>query len=118
MNMAGRVATPDAVRLAKSLSFFFVLVLSQSWAAAQDLEFHPPAAAGDPTAPAIMRDLAERILPVYQETDTSRYLTNLSALQLVDGNYAAAYTTRQSLRERRRSGHAGRPVDRGVLYDI
>jgi putative CocE/NonD family hydrolase len=100
------------------LAIFLVLACSQSRAAEQELEFHPPAAAGDATTPAVMRDLAERILPVYQENDPERYLTNLSALQLVAGHYPAAYETRQSLRERRRSADSGRPVGRTVVYDI
>ena len=65
-----------------------------------------------------MRDLAERLLPVYQETDPDRYLANLSALQMVAGDYAAAYVSRQSLRDRRRSADAGRPVGRAVIYDM
>ncbi|MDP9082535.1 MAG: CocE/NonD family hydrolase [Pseudomonadota bacterium] len=83
-----------------------------------DFEFHAPAAPGDPKAPAIMRDLAERILPVYQEKDPDRYLTNLSALQMVAGDYAAAYASRQSLRDRWRNLQVGRPVGRAVIYDI
>ena len=98
------------------LVLFVVLALPSSWAAAQELDFRPPVAASDPTAPAIMRDLAERVLPVYQESDPERYLKNLSALQLVAGDYAAADATRQSLRERRRS--AGRPLGEATLYDL
>ena len=37
--------------------------------------------------PEHMRDLAERMLPVYQEDNPERYLTNLSALQLAAGTY-------------------------------
>ena len=37
-----------------------------------------------------MRDLAGRLVPVYQEPDPDRYLANLSALQMVGGNYTAA----------------------------
>ncbi len=65
-----------------------------------------------------MRDLAERLLPVYQEKDPDRYLANLSALQMAAGDYGSAYATRQSLRERRRSADQGRPVGRAVIYDI
>ena len=103
--------------IAKSLLLWWVLGL-QSWAFAQDLEFHPPATAGDPATPAVMRDLAARILPVYQESDTERYLNNISALQLVAGNYAAAWEARQSLRDRRRAADARRPVGKPVLYNI
>jgi putative CocE/NonD family hydrolase len=65
-----------------------------------------------------MRDLAERILPVYQENDQDRYLRNLSGLQLVAGNYTAAWQTRQQLRERRKSVDARRPIGPSVIYDI
>ena len=65
-----------------------------------------------------MRDLVSRILPVYQEHDTDRYLTNLSALQLVAGNYQGAWQARQSLRDRRRKADAGRPVSKAMIYDL
>jgi putative CocE/NonD family hydrolase len=105
-------------RLAKSLYFFLVLAMLPSWAAAQDFEFHPPASPSDPAAPAVMRDLAERMLPVYQEDNPERYLANLSALQLVAGNYTAAYASRQSLRDRRRSEDSGRPIARTAILDM
>jgi uncharacterized protein len=102
----------------KSLLLFFVLALGQSWAYAQDLEFHPPASVSDPKVPAVMKDLAERILPVYQENDPERYLRNLSALQTVDGNYSAAYQSRQQLADRRKNADPHRPLSGSVIYDI
>ena len=87
-------------------------------ATAPDLEFHAPATASDPSTPAIMRDLAERLLPVYQEADPDRYLANLSALQMVAGDYRAANVSRQSLRDRLRRKDAGRPVGRAVIHDM
>src|SRR5580698_1568936 len=106
------------MRALQSLCFLLLLVVFQPWAAAQDFDFHPPASAADPGVAAIMRDLAERMLPVYQEDNPERYLANLSALQLVAGNYTAAYESRQSLRDRRRSTDAGRPVGRSLILDI
>jgi uncharacterized protein len=100
------------------LFVFLLLAASRTWAAAPDLEFHAPASAGDAATPATMRDLAERILPVYQEADPDRYLANLSALQMVTGNFAAADVSRQSRRDRRRRLDAGRPIGRGAIYDI
>jgi len=85
---------------------------------AQDLEFHAPASASDADTPRIMRDLAERLLPVYQESDQDRYLANLSALQMVAGDYVAADSSRESLRERRKRADSGRPVGRGAIYDV
>ena len=106
------------MRAVQSLCLLLLLTVLQSWAAAQDFDFRPPASASDPAAAAVMRDLAERMLPVYQEDNPERYLANLSALQLVAGNYTAANESRQSLRDRRRSTDAGRPVGRSVILDM
>jgi hypothetical protein len=88
----------SAVSLLRALCLLMLLAVLAPLAAAQDFDFRPPAAVSDPATPAVMRDLAERVLPVYQEDNPERYLANLSALQLVAGNYAAAYESRQSLR--------------------
>jgi putative CocE/NonD family hydrolase len=109
------VKLPRALR---SVCLLLLLAVFQSWAVAQNFDFHPPASASDPTAPAVMRDLAERMLPVYQEDNPEKYLANLSAMQLVAGNYTAAYESRKSLRDRQRSTEAGRPVGRSLLLDI
>ena len=106
------------MRLLRCLGFVLLLGLLQSRALAQDFEFRPPPAPTDPNTPAVMRDLAERILPVYQESNPERFLSNLSVLQLVAGNYTAAYESRQSLRDRRRNSDAGRPVNRSILLDM
>ena len=99
--------------LVKAL-LFFLAALAHSWAGAQDLDFHPPQNAADPVADRAMRDLAGRVLPVYQENNPERYLANLSALQLVAGDYSSAWETRQSLRERRR----GIDTSRVMVYDV
>jgi hypothetical protein len=85
---------------------------------AQELDLRLPASATDPSVPALMRDLAERVLPVYQDSNRERYLANLSALQLVSDGFAAADSTRQELRDWRRSAHGIYPADRSVVYDI
>ena len=82
---------------------------------AQQLDFHV-GATDDAALGAAVRDLAGRLLPVYQESNTERYLANLSALQLVTGNYAGAWSTRQSLLERQ--GGAAHPVRASVVYDL
>ena len=102
----------------KSLLLFLVCLAGSSWATAQDFDFKPPAFANDPTVPAVMRDLAGRVLPVYQENDQDRYLRNLSGLQLVAGNYTAAWQTRQQLLGRRKSADAHRPIGKSAIYDI
>jgi putative CocE/NonD family hydrolase len=102
----------------KSLLMLLILTMGSSWAAAQEFDFRPPASVTDPSVPAVMRDLADRILPVYQENDPERYLKNLSALQIVARNFTGGYATRQSLRNRRKSADANRPGSKGVVYDI
>ena len=106
------------VRIKHLLCLLALLGLPASWAGAQDFDFHPPALAGDPTTPAVMRDLAVRVLPVYQEDNPERYLTNLWALQLVSGDSGSANATRQTLRERRRNMDPDRPDGAAVLNDI
>ncbi len=109
------------VSLHRVLLLLWVMALAcaaPSWALAQDLEFRPPASVSDPAVPAIMRDLAQRILPVYQENDPERYLSNLSVLQAVAGDYVSANASRQSLQERRRNVPASRMPGRAPVYDI
>jgi uncharacterized protein len=95
-----------------------ILASTPSWPAAPALDFRAPQSAGDAAMGAVMRDLAERLLPVYQEPDADRYLANLSALQMVAGDYGAADVSRQSLRDRRRSVDLTRPASRAAIYDI
>jgi putative CocE/NonD family hydrolase len=106
------------LRLTASLLLILLVAMSPSRAAAQQFEFHAPASADDPAAGATMRDLAARLVPVYQESDPDRYLANLSALQMVARNYRAADASRQSLRDRRRRSAAGRQVSRELIFDM
>ncbi len=105
------------MRKHRGLWLVAALALPLSRVSAQDVEFHPPERASDASAPAVMRDLAERIMPVYQENDPERYLRNLSALQVMAGNYTAATASLQSLRERRQSA-GDRPDGQALLFDI
>jgi uncharacterized protein len=98
-----------------ALAVFLFGAASPSWAA-QDFSFRVPASPSD--AAAAISDLASRIIPVYQDPDAERYLTNLSALQLAVGDYAAADISRQSLRDRRRKSDSGHPVSRAMEFDI
>lgn len=108
-------------RIVAFLKVSFVLLslcaAAEAWAEWTH-EFHAPPDADDPTTPRVMRDLAERVLPVYEEADPERYLANLSALQMVAGDYSAADVSRQELRDRRRNKDAGQPVRRALIYDI
>jgi len=103
--------------LALAAAYAWLLLLPVR-AHAQDFEFHPPPIATDAAIPGAMRDLAERVLPIYQENDPERYLANLSVLQLVAQNYLAANQTRAQLRERRRSADAGRTPGRSTMLDF
>jgi putative CocE/NonD family hydrolase len=100
------------------IAFLLLACSAPAWAGAQDLQFQAPAAASDAATPRSLRDLAERLLPVYQDPDQDRYLANLSVLQMVAGDYVAADATRESLRERRKRVDSGRPVGRGIMYDV
>jgi uncharacterized protein len=95
-----------------------LVLAASSLRAAPAFEFRPPATPAGAGAAAAMSDLAARLIPVYQDSDPERYLANLSALQMAVGDYAAADISRQSLRERRRKTDFGRPVGRGLIYDI
>jgi putative CocE/NonD family hydrolase len=102
-------------------ALLLALLAALAWlapACAQEVDFHAPGSTSDPQLAATMRDLAERILPVYQEPDANRYLNNLSALQLVAGSIDSAWNTRQSLMDRRRTQEAGRPVRQAVIFDL
>lgn len=119
MRMASIFSAADQPkRMANCLAWLLILAISQSWAAAPNLEFHSPAAANDAQAAATIRDLATRLIPVYQDSDADRYLANLSALQMAAGDYAAADMSRQSLRDRRRRSNIARPAGRELIYDI
>ncbi|MGC2029027.1 MAG: hypothetical protein WA642_03310, partial [Steroidobacteraceae bacterium] len=113
--------TPLSIRanwMVRSLLWCFLTAGAPAWAAAPLLEFHAPASADDPGAAAAMRDLAGRLVPVFQDPDPDRYLANLSALQMAADNFTAADVSRQALRDRQRRANVHRPVGRGLIYDI
>jgi putative CocE/NonD family hydrolase len=87
-------------------------------AEAQDFGFEPPTQATDPALPEALRDLAERLLPTYQEDDPDRYLSTLAALQMAVGDPSAAHTTRLTLLERLLAEQGTLPIGRAIVYDI
>ncbi|MDQ0569503.1 putative CocE/NonD family hydrolase [Variovorax paradoxus] len=89
-----------------------------TWSWAADFGFRPPRDPDDATAADLMRDLAERILPVYQEADTDVFLANLTALQIVSGAYRAASDSSGSLRSRRQGKPFDDLVQRAILDGI
>ncbi|HEU4458899.1 MAG TPA: CocE/NonD family hydrolase [Methylibium sp.] len=83
------------------------LLALPAWVRALDFGFQPPRDPDDVAAAGVMRDLAQRIVPVYQDADPDAYLASLTALQLVSGAHAAAFDSSKSLRSR----HQGKPFD-------
>jgi putative CocE/NonD family hydrolase len=104
--------------LARVFLLTLLIGLLPGWSRATDFAFRPPATVADPTTPAVMRDLAVRVIPVYQDPDSDRYLANLSALQMAAGDYVAADRSRRLLRDRRRRADFGLPINRSVIYDM
>ena len=86
--------------------------------AAQDFDFDAPRDAADPSLPAALHDLAERVLPTYEENDPERYLANLAALQMTIGDAPAAHATRLTLKERLESEPGARPSGSVAVYDL
>lgn len=78
-----------------------------AWASALEFGFRPPNDPDDVTAVDAMRDLAQRIVPVYKDADTDAYLANVAALQIVSGAWSAGYDTSRVLRR----SHQGKPFD-------
>jgi putative CocE/NonD family hydrolase len=107
----GRAATHRALGrlLLRSLLAFVMLVLP-AWALAQDIAFQAPRDPDDVTAVSTMQQFAQRIVPVYQERDPDAYLSNLTALQTVTGDYRSARDSNDQLRKRQQ----GKPIDEAV----
>jgi putative CocE/NonD family hydrolase len=95
-----------------------VILALPAWAWGADFGFRPPRDPDDATAAELMRDLAQRILPVYQETDADVFLANLTALQIVSGAYRAASDSSGSLRSRRKGKPFDELVQRAILDGI
>ncbi|HEV2269926.1 MAG TPA: CocE/NonD family hydrolase [Steroidobacteraceae bacterium] len=101
-----------------AVGIVLVVLLLPRLAAAQGLEFRAPASVYDSSAPAVMRDLAARIIPVYRTDNREQFLANMSALQLVAGNFESAYSARLDLQEAR-GGSSNRPLaDPALVYDL
>jgi uncharacterized protein len=104
--------------MARAFLLTVLVALLPAWSGATDFAFRPPPTVADPTTPAVMRDLAVRLIPVYQDPDSDRYLANLSALQMAAGDYMAADRSRRLLRDRRRKADFGQPISRAVIFDM
>jgi putative CocE/NonD family hydrolase len=95
------------MKLRARRAFLLLLLALPPWAWAQEFGFRPPRDPDDPAAADLMRDLAQRIVPVYQEADADVFLANVTALQIVSGAYRAAYDSSRSLLSRQQ----GKPFD-------
>ena len=100
------------------LTILLAALLLPGLAAAQGLEFRAPASVYDAATPAVMRDLASRIIPVYRSDNREQYLTNMSALQLVAENFEPAYSARLELRQMHGENPRRPAVDPELVYDL
>jgi hypothetical protein len=104
--------------MSRALGIVLLALLLPRLAAAQSFEFRAPGSVYDPTTPAVMRDLASRIIPGYRSDSREQFLANMSALQLVTGSFEPAYSARVDL-QRLRSGNNRRPpADPALVYDL
>src|SRR5437868_12249584 len=94
-----------------------VLVLI-SCAVAQQFTF-PESASQDPAtlSKAVVR-LASQALAVYEDVDRVKYLSNLSALQAVAGQYPEAVQSFVALRDFHRSAHVSNAAWRDLQFEI
>jgi len=102
----------------RALGIVLSVVLLPRLAAAQSLEFRAPASVYDPGTPAVMRDLAARIIPGYHNDSREQFLADMSALQLVAGNFEPAYEARLELQGLRGGSPRRPPADRALVYDL
>lgn len=112
---APRLTGPGPWRIGAMVGLIWLVIAGPCRAA--DIEFHPPASATDPSTVEIMRDLAVRVVPVYQDNDARRFLANVSALQMAARNYTAATVNRRLLNERRGKSGGRRPAS-AVILDV
>ena len=94
-----------------------VLVLI-SCAVAQQFTF-PESASQDPAtlSKAVVR-LASQALAVYEDDDREKYLSNLSALQAVAGQYPEAVQSFVALRDFHRSAHVNNAAWHDLQFEI
>lgn len=89
----------------RALVLLMLALPACAWAL--DFGFRAPRDPEDPAAVDLMRDLAQRIVPVYKDADVDVFLANMTALQIVSGAHAAGYDTSRVLRR----SHQGKPQD-------
>jgi hypothetical protein len=102
----------------RALGIVMLALLLPRLAAAQSFEFRAPASVYDPTTPAVMRDLASRIIPGYRSDSREQFLANMSALQLVAGSFESGYSGRVDLQRLRGGNDRRPPADPALVYDL
>jgi hypothetical protein len=101
-----------------SIGIVLSVLLLPRLAAAQSFEFRAPASVYDPRTPTVMRDLASRIIPGYLNGNREQFLSDMSALQLVAGNFEPAYSARLELQRLRGGSPRRPPADPALVYDL
>jgi len=99
-------------------ALMLLMLALPAWVWAQDFGFRPPRDPDDVATVEVMRDLAQRIVPVYRDADTDVFLANLTALQVVSGTYRAANDSNRSLRNRNQGKPFNGPVERAIVDGI
>jgi putative CocE/NonD family hydrolase len=98
-------------------SVLIVLVLVPR-AGAQQFEFPESAAQNPATLSRAVVGLAGEVLSVYKDDDREKYLSNLSALQAVAGQYPEAVQSFVALRDFRRTAHVSNAAWRDLQFEI
>jgi uncharacterized protein len=101
-----------------TLLMSLLLTCAAGAVSAQELAFQAPASPDDARADTLLRDLAERVLPVYEDRDTDRYLERVTAIQTIAGHRAAAQANREQLRQRRGNRNPDAAEREARLIDI
>ena len=94
----------------------FLLLISR--ADAQQYVFQESAAQDPATLSKAIMTLASQVLAVYKDDDREKFLTNLSALQAVAGEYQEAVQSFVALRDLRRSAHVSNAAWRDLQFEI
>jgi uncharacterized protein len=101
------------------LLFPLILVLVLIFrAGAQQVAFPESASQDSATLSKAVARLAGQALAAYKDDDREKYLSNLSALQAVAGEYSEAVQSFAALRDFRRSAHVSNAAWRDLQFEI
>ncbi len=108
----------NAARWSSRWLLLLLLACTAGAVCAQEVPFQAPSSPDDARADTLLRDLAERVLPVYEDRDTDRFLERLAAMQTIAGHRAAAQASREQLRQRRGNRNPDAVEREARLFDI